>query len=104
MGIQLRWQNSNNIQRPYVHQDLPILENVCSFEKSHTKFPPAVPDIECKLCLLNKEVMSLLDKEEYYTDNLPREERRALIGLKKRINDREIRISTSDKEGEFYCY
>ena len=43
----------------------------------------------------------MLDKEEYYTDNLPREERRALIGLKKRINDGEIRISTSDKGGEF---
>ena len=46
--------------------------------------------------------MLLLDQEEEYcTDNLPREERRALIGLKKRINDGEIRIPTSDKGGEF---
>ena len=45
--------------------------------------------------------MSLLDEEEYFTDNLPREERRALIGLKKRKNDGEIRIPTSDKGGEF---
>ena len=84
-----------------MHQGLPIFENVCPFEKSHTTFPPAVQDTDCKLCLLNKEAMSLLDEEEYFTDNLPREERRALIGLKKRKNDGEIRIPTSDKGGEF---
>ena len=67
----------------------------------HTTFSPAVQDIDCKLRSLNKEAMSLLDEEEYYTDNLPREKRRALIGLKKRINDGEIRISTSDKGGQF---
>jgi hypothetical protein len=103
LGIRLRWMKtctSNDTQ-----QQQPVLksmENACPFDKPHAKFPPTFPDIECKLQLLNKQAMKLLTMQELYQfDNLSKDERKSLSVLKKKITDGEIRISTSDKGGEF---
>ena len=78
------------------------LQHAFPCKKSHTKFLPNVPIIEYKIQLLNNKVVELLNiKDKVFRDNITRNDRQALKSLKKKINNKEIRISVSDKGGEF---
>ena len=78
------------------------LQHACPCKKSHTKFLLNVPIIKYKIQLLNNKVVELLNiKDKVFRDNITRNDRQALKSLKKKINNKEIRISVSDKGGEF---
>ena len=102
LGVILRWKNNETNVISKSNTDMSEIQHVCPFEKSHTKFPPNVPIIEYKIQLLNSKVVELLNIEDkVFRDNITKNDRQALKSLKKKINNNEIRISVSDKGGEF---
>uniref|UniRef100_A0A914Z1A1 Reverse transcriptase domain-containing protein n=1 Tax=Panagrolaimus superbus TaxID=310955 RepID=A0A914Z1A1_9BILA len=72
------------------------------FPASHVQFTPPIPTIEVRLASLKTSIFKCFDKyASSTTDNLAPPLRQALISLIAKRKTNELRISTSDKGGEF---
>ena len=103
VAYSLRWKYSPPSSTPSVATAQEHLCSILPFPRSYVSLPPPSEDIDRKLADLSCSLNRLLSNPSAfcYKGNLDRSERTAFRSLKEAAYAGEIRISASDKGGEF---